>query len=363
MEDKLYWYWFCTMLGINARKQHEILNLFQHPKELWNLSFSVMETTFSKTICKRWIESKDETKIQKQYDQMKKEEIEFLLSKEAAYPQKLKEIYDYPYGIFQKGQPWQEKDLVIAIVGSRHPDRYGLEIARNFAQDLAQRGIGVVSGMAKGIDAAAHWGALKMEGTTAGILGCGIDQIYPRDNHQLFYEMYDKQSVFSEYPMNVRPDAWRFPERNRLISGWSDGIVIVQAEKRSGSLITADCGLDQNKEIFAVPGPVWNSKHAGCHALIRQGAKLVESVDDILSEFPNFMKSSENISQLSEKCLANPEKKVYANLDLYPRHINEIMTKTGLNFQQTVEALFHLEAKGYIKQISHNTYIKNIHKR
>ena len=362
MTDKLYWYWFCSMLGINSRRQHQLIEIFLHPRELFAASPNIIEETLSKKAYQRFMETRSPDQIRRSYEALEKAQIRFLVSGEAAYPAKLKEIYDYPYGMFQKGQAWQMKPLVIAIVGSRHPSSYGLEIARLFAKELSDLGVGIVSGLAKGIDGAAHRGAGYHRGATAGVLGCGIDQIYPWDNHQLFYEMYETQTVFSEYPPGTRPDPWRFPERNRIISGLSDGILVVEAEQKSSSLITADCGLEQNKEVFAVPGPVTSGNHAGCHGLIKQGAKLVETTEDILSEFPNFTKSSKSIRRFQKKSLAHPEKKVYDVVDLYPRHLNEIMNAAGLSLGETAAALFSLESDGYIKQIHHNIYIKNIYK-
>lgn len=362
MDDKLYWFWFSSMTGMNAKKQHQLMDIFYHPKELFHISPNIIEEKLSKKEYGKFLYGRKKDNIKRAYEKLKKQQISCLMYQEAFYPSRLKKIYDYPYVLFQKGQVYQEKFLIIAIVGSRYPTSYGLELSKKFSKELSMQGVGIISGLAKGIDGAAHWGAMARTGMTTGVLGCGIDCIYPRDNYQLFYEMYENQTVFSEYPPGVPPHPWNFPERNRIISGLSDGILVVEAEKKSGSLITADCGLEQNKEIFAVPGPVTQTKHEGCHGLIKQGAKLTETVEDILSEFPNFRKTSRNISQFDGKCLAVPEKKVYDVVDLYPKHINEIVLQAGLSFGKTVEALFHLESEGYVKQTHHNIYIKNLSK-
>lgn len=362
MDDKLYWYWLSSMTGLNIRKQHQLMDIFYHPRELFQISPNIIEERLSKKEYERFVYGRNEEKIQKEYEKLEKKQISCLMFQEAVYPSRLKKIYDFPYVLFQKGQAYKERFLTIAIVGSRYPTAYGFEIAKKFSGELSKQGIGIISGLAKGIDGAAHRGAMNVDRITAGVLGCGIDKIYPRDNYQLFYEMYESQTVFSEYPPGVPPYPWNFPERNRIISGLSDGILVVEAEKKSGSLITVDCGLEQNKEIFAVPGPVTQTKHEGCHGLIKQGAKLTETVEDILVEFPNFRKITRNISQFEGKCLAVPEKKVYDVVDLHPKHINEIVDLTGFSFGKVVEILFRLESKGYVKQTHHNIYIKNLSK-
>ena len=358
MTDKLYWYWFSALSGISSVKQHQLMEIFCHPRELFLVKPNIIEEKFSKSQLETFIKTRNISFIQEQYEQLEKQEIICTMFQEATYPSRLKKIYDFPYVFFQKGQPYKEKSLNIAIVGTMFPTSYGIEIARRFAKELASYNVGVISGLAKGIDGAAHRGAMSQTGMTTGILGCGIDKIYPKDNYQLFHEMYLTQTVLSEYPPGVPPYSWNFPKRNRLISGLSDGVVVVEAEKKSGSLITADCGLEQNKEIFAVPGPVTQKKHEGCHRLIKEGAKLTESVEDILTEFPDFTKCSGNFSQFMGKCLAVTEKKVYDVLDLYPKHLNEIVYLSGLSFEKTLEVLFHLESDGYVKQVHHNIYIR-----
>lgn len=358
MNDKLYWFWFSSMLGIPPKKQHRIMDIFYHPSEIFHIKEEHLKIFLSAGEYQRFTKSRDEGQIQKEFEKLQKVGADYLLHNEATYPKRLKEVYDFPYGIFRKGCIYPERKLTISIVGSRHPTVYGLNLASKFSRELSAQGITIISGLAKGIDGAAHRAALGNLGGTVGVLGCGIDWIYPRDNYQLFYQMYQEQTVFSEYGPGIPPMPYYFPARNRIISGLSDGILVIEAEKKSGSLITADCGLEQNKEIFAVPGPVTDSKYEGCHGLIKQGAKLVETIEDILIEFPKFIKDSDNISQFTGKCLADKEKKVYDVVDLHPKHINEIVVRTGISFQEAVEVLFRLEEKGCIKQLHHNIYIK-----
>lgn len=358
MEDKLYWYWFCAKLCLPLKKQKRWMHLLGHPKELFHLNPSGIEEKFTKQELKRFSQWKDEDCIQKSYEDLQKQQIHFYTYKEAGYPRRLKKLYDFPFGIFQKGRPYREKALAIAIVGSRNSTVYGMEISRIFARELAKNGVQIVSGLAKGIDGSAHREIADMKESAVGVLGCGIDQIYPRDNFQLFYKMYENQTIFSEYPPGIPPYSRNFPQRNRIISGLSDGVLVVEAKKRSGSLITADCALEQNKEVFAVPGPITDQNHAGCHGLIKEGAKLTETMEDILSEFPKFRKKSENFKTGERKSLAYPEKKVYDILSLNPKHLDEILHLSGCAYKEVIQSLFFLEANGYIRQIHQNLYIK-----
>ncbi len=360
MEDKLYWYWFCGKVMLPIKKQKELMDIFIHPKELYKINPDIIKESLTELEYQRFLTSRDETAIRSGYDALMRDEIRFITSKEAAYPNRLRKIYDAPYGIFQKGQPYEEKELSIAIVGSRYPTTYGLEITKIFAKELAEAGVQIISGLARGVDGAAHRAIIEKRGQAVGVLGCGIDLIYPKQNFQLFYEMYENQTVISEYPPGSEPLKWHFPERNRIISGLSDGILVTEARARSGSLITADCGLDQNKEVFAVPGMITDKHCQGCHGLIKQGAKLVENVDDILTEFSEFTGFSRKFPKHSTKSLAKAEKRVYDMLSLKPKHIDEILSASGFSYEEVIKALFQLEAKGYIKQTHQNLYIKKM---
>ena len=285
MEDKLYWYWLCGKVRLPIKKQKELMDIFIHPKELYKINPAILKEHMTQLEYDRFVHSRDETAIQKGYEALHRENIRFIIQKEATYPNRLRKIYDAPYGIFQKGQPYEEKELSIAIVGSRYPTTYGFEISKKFAKELAQQGVQIVSGLARGVDGTVHREIIDKKGQAVGVLGCGIDLIYPKENFQLFYDMYANQTVISEYPPGSEPLKWHFPERNRIISGLSDGILVTEARARSGSLITADFALEQGRDVFAVPGPIDALTSAGCNRLIRDGAGLVSDAWDILREY------------------------------------------------------------------------------
>ena len=188
------------------------------------------------------------------------------------YPQTLKQIHDPPMLLYVLGKDIPNNLTFLAVVGSRYPTTYGLKAAEEIAKGLAERGIGVVSGMARGIDSAAHWGCLEGNRMTTAVLGTGIDRIYPSSNKKLYHQIADKGAVISEFPMGTPPEPKNFPIRNRIISGLSKGVVVVEATRKSGSLITASLALEQGRDVFAVPGSINSFKSTGCHSLIKQGA-------------------------------------------------------------------------------------------
>ena len=234
--------------------------------------------------------------------------ISVLSFKRSCLPESIKKDLRCSVWDFSKGQPYEEKRTVNSDRWIKISDNLWIRNLKKFAKELAQQGVQIVSGLARGVDGTVHREIIDKKGQAVGVLGCGIDLIYPKENFQLFYDMYANQTVISEYPPGSEPLKWHFPERNRIISGLSDGILVTEARARSGSLITADCGLDQNKEVFAVPGMITDKHCQGCHGLIKQGAKLVENVDDILTEFSEFTGFSRKFPKHSAKSLAKAEK-------------------------------------------------------
>jgi DNA processing protein len=224
--------------------------------------------------------------IKKEEELIQREGVRFLTFLDEEYPQSLKNIVDAPIVLYLAGDIPDELDAAVAIVGSRHASLYGLETAERFARELAEMGVPIVSGLAKGIDAAAHRGCLKAGGRTVAILGCGLDVVYPLDNKKLYEEIREKGAIISEFPFGTEPLPFNFPRRNRIVSGLAAGVLVVEANIKSGALITAEFAVEQGKDVFAVPGRVDSPQSGGPHHLIRQGAKLVLSVGDILEELP-----------------------------------------------------------------------------
>lgn len=278
--------------------------------------------------------------------------ITFICHTDPAYPKNLLEIYDPPPVIFLKGHLKPTDDLAIAVVGARKASPYGLVVAEKLAKDLAAVGITVVSGMARGIDAAAHKGALAGGGRTIAVLGCGVDIVYPRENRRLMDNIINDGAVISEFPPGAAPEPWHFPVRNRIISGLTRGTVVVEAAEGSGALITAEFALEQGRDVMAVPGNVVNALSRGPHLLIKQGARLVEGAGDILDElgleklFPVREAGGEGMVKMSKE-----EEMLYGLLSLDPVSLDELIDKSGLLPQKAMAALMYLEIKGLVRQM------------
>ena len=295
-----------------------------------------------------------------------KRNIAIIACDDPLYPSLLKNIHDPPVVLYVLGNPAVLNRKAIGIVGSRAATHYGRSIAENMANSLARQDFAIVSGMALGIDTAAHKGALAAKGSTVAVLGCGLDIVYPPGNLKLYKDIAATGALISEYPLGTPPDNFRFPARNRIISGLSLGVVVVEAAIRSGSLITASHALEQGREVFAVPGRIDSVKSAGTHTLLQQGAKLVHSVDDIVEEFSprgNLIHLDNSAHEDTEQELLDhlnsEEKALFSCLDVYPRTVDEIVRESGLTPQKTNELLLLLELKGVVQSLPGNSYQKN----
>ncbi len=275
------------------------------------------------------------------------------------YPENLKNIYDAPAYLFVRGTLSESDRYSVALVGTRDCTPYGRRMTEILSQELAKRGITIVSGLARGIDTVAHKTALAHGGRTLAVLGSGVDRIYPAENFKLAMDITSNGALISDYPMHTAPDAVNFPGRNRIISGISLGTVIIEAGSKSGALITADYALEQNREVFAVPGNATVPQSAGPHRLIKNGAKLVESVDDILSELEHKLKPliapvrKEKVLQLSLQ-----EQSVYDCVADDPLHIDQISKTANMSVSEALSHLLSLELMGAVRQLSGKHFIK-----
>lgn len=267
------------------------------------------------------------------------------------YPLLLKEIPDPPPYLYLKGS-LPSHGTSIAVVGSRLASDYGLATTSRLSRELAEQGVTIVSGLAQGVDAAAHRGALQAGGSTIGVLGCGIDLVYPLLNRQLYREMEEQGAIVSEFPMGTRPDPGNFPRRNRIISGMSRGVLVVEAAEKSGSLITARFALEQGREVFAVPGNITHRASRGTNSLIKQGAKLVESVADILGEIPPEGGSLPVWARSQGFSLSLEEEKLCSLLGGGPLHIDELTVRSELTVSVVSAMLLRLELQGAVMQLA-----------
>lgn len=275
-----------------------------------------------------------------------------------AYPNLLKEITDPPTVLYVYGSGLVESECAVAMVGSRHSSVYGLTVAENFSSQLAQLGIAIVSGLAKGIDTAAHRGALRVGGRTLAVLGCGLTHIYPPENEKLFHRIAENGAVLSEFPMTMPPMPYHFPRRNRIVSGLSLGVVVVEASEKSGALITSRFAMEQGREVFAIPGQIGLLQTRGVHRLIQQGAKLVVSVEDILEELKVPLTASvrrvdgEKAGEIKNgNNLSDEENFIYTHIGVSPVAIDSLMETCRRSLEHIFRVLFHLELKGLIRQM------------
>ncbi|MCX8053482.1 MAG: DNA-processing protein DprA [Armatimonadetes bacterium] len=277
------------------------------------------------------------------------------------YPKSLKQIYDPPVLLYSRGQLVEADEMAVAIVGSRRATPYGISVAEKMARDLAGEGITIVSGGARGVDTAAHKGALAAGGRTIAFLGCGIDISYPAENRKLFDAIADSGAVISEFPFGSPPESWRFPPRNRLISGMSLGVLVCQSPAASGALITAGYAAEQGKDVYAVPGNIDDERNRGCHALIKDGAKLVECADDVLSELGFKQSEDRQTHQLAlpiDSLKNENERQIAALLSLDPLQVDEIIEKTGLPAPMVAGTLTILEMKNVARRVPGNAYVR-----
>lgn len=280
---------------------------------------------------------------------------------EKEYPDLLKKIYDPPPYIFLKGKLLNEDKYSISIVGTRNPSSYGTTIAEKFTQEFTRLGITIVSGLARGIDSVAHNAAIKYGGRTVAVIGSGIDVIYPPENKNLSNKISDHGGIISEFDMGTQPDAGNFPRRNRIISGISLGSLIIETGIEGGAMITANTALDQNRDVFAVPGNITEKRSLGCNVLVRDGrAKLVTSIDDVLIELaPKLKPILKGMHETKvEINLSLFEKNIYDVLDDDPIHIDKLAEKSKMSTADALVNLLSLEFKGLVKQMPGKMFVR-----
>jgi DNA processing protein len=301
-------------------------------------------------------------KAEEQLELIKKNQVKMVTFKDQDYPQNLLSIYDPPPFLFVKGRIEKEDENAVAIVGCRSASVYGRRITERIGRELVKRGITVVSGLARGIDSIGHQSALKEKGRTLAVLGSGLDILYPPENRGLAERISNSGAVISEFPFGTKPEPPNFPKRNRLISGLSLGVVIVEAGPKSGALLTAHCALEQNREVFAIPGNLGAKNSEGTNRLIKEGAKLVTSVEDILEELRfDTGKEKTTTREEEEKALldlSEMEKSIIQLISDEPHHIDKIAAGASLDVPQALSTLLSLELKGLVRQLSGKMFVR-----
>jgi DNA processing protein len=359
MDKLLAWFRLKSVPGIGNHLFKRLIDRFESPENILHASFEELLEVDGVTV-RHAAAIKNHPvpdKIKAELDRVNRRGYKIVTMADATFPPLLREIPDPPPYLYVSGK-LDGSIRNIAVVGSRNATAYGISTTQRLCADLAAFDITVVSGMALGIDTAAHQGALAGNGETVAVLGSGFNKIYPAENLNLFARISEKGAVITEFPLDTEPEAHNFPTRNRIISGMSLGTVVVEATKKSGSLITARLAAEQNREVFAVPGSIQSFKSTGTHTLIKQGAKLVENAQDVLDELAAVVDSqnldgcieqsklAQNLSRLSSEELS-----VYKALSPYPEHIDAIIRKTALEPGMLLSILLQLELKGMVHQL------------
>lgn len=347
--------------GIGPGKMRLLINNFGSPDEV--IGAPVQKLTRIPGIEKKTAEKIrsrfDDEYVKRQLDLINDHGVTVYSYWDDEYPSQLKNIYDSPAFIFVKGKFIEQDRLAVAIVGSRLPSSYGRVITDQFTRELCDAGLTIVSGMARGVDTVAHKQAVKCGGRTIAVLGSGLDIVYPPENKALAKQIEENGVLVSEYPMGTKPDAMNFPRRNRIISGLSLGVLITEAGSKSGALITAFQALEQNREVFAVPGPIHSGKSSGSNQLIKEGAKLVQGTQDILQELEGHLSQKVKQPARPKIHLKGLEKIIFDTLNSEPMHVDKIAEACRRSTPEILSVLFTLELMGVIRQLSGKMFIKS----
>jgi DNA processing protein len=374
--DLKYWIALRWVEGVGHVGFKALLSAFGSPREVFDAPFSMVKAVpgIGAKSARQIKDFADWEKVEKEMECAQQAGVRIVTLQNPLYPPRLACIYDNPAYLYVKGN-LKDDDINIAFVGSRTASAHGLYTTERLCRELALRGATIVSGMARGIDSAAHRGALAGRGRTIAVLGCGLDIVYPPENEKLFNDITANGAVISEFPFGAPPNAPNFPARNRIISGLSLGVVVVEAGEKSGSLITARIALEQGREVFAVPGSIDVSGSRGTNKLIKQGAKLIENIDDILEEIlpqagrtPASVKtqapragadvSPTKRETIPETTWTENEKMLWQALSQKPVHIDQIITSTGRTAAEVLGSLLSLELKGVIEQKPGKIYVR-----
>ncbi|MDP3013542.1 MAG: DNA-processing protein DprA, partial [Candidatus Subteraquimicrobiales bacterium] len=312
MSGKKFWLGLKLIPELN-KNQNRLLSYFKTPENIWKASFKdlIDSGIISLAAAQKIVEKRVETNLEKELDKLNFYRVSLLTINDPDYPSLLREISSPPAVLFTQGRTLSDFGPSVAIVGSRRASLYGKNFAYELARDLSESGVTIVSGLARGIDTASHNGALLGKGSTIGVTGCGLNIVYPPENKKLYEEIEKKGVLISDFPFGTPPLKQNFPSRNRIISGLSLGVIIVEASERSGALITADFALEQGRDVMAVPGNVKSNLSKGVHKLLKQGAFLIENADDVFDVFNlyrikkinNNLKNKESLSDLEERII------------------------------------------------------------
>jgi DNA processing protein len=359
MDERTYWLGFHLIPSIGASRIARLIEAFGNLKTAWAADLPAFrEAGINEKAATALISHRANINLDRERERVERAGATFLTLREDAYPRLLREIPSPPPVIYVKGEILPEDETSIGVVGTRRATRYGREMTRRLSSGLASAGVVIVSGLARGVDGIAHTEALDAGGRTIAVLGCGVDHLYPPEHRNLSERIMEDGAIISEFPIGTKPEARNFPIRNRLISGLSIGVLVVEAPKKSGALITSTFAADQGRTVFAVPGSAMSSASEGTHQLLRDGAVLAADVDDVLQE----LNLERRYAALENRRLlpnaTGDEQQVLQLLDGDPRHIDEIAIDTGINISQLSAMLLQMQLKGMVRDVGGQHYAR-----
>ena len=357
MDDKRYWIGFTLIKGIGAVRLQALIHHFGDLESAWRAApADLAEAGLGAKVIERVIQAREKVELEKVWEQIARQGIKILTWEDEAYPARLKEIDQPPPVLYVRGEYLPEDVFAVALVGTRRVTPYGRQITEEIAAFLAANGMTVVSGLARGVDAVAHSSALKAGGRTLGILGSGVDKIYPPEHRALAEQMMERGAIISDYAPGTPPEASNFPPRNRIISGLSLAVVVIEAGETSGALITAEFAAEQGREVFAVPGSILAPQSKGTNKLIQQGALPLLNASDLMLAL--------NLTRVGEQKAARKalpadavEAQLLSILGEQPLHVDELRNQTGLPIEKVSATLTLMELKGMVRQVGGMHYV------
>jgi DNA processing protein len=358
MDERHYWLGFNLLSAMGMKRIEKLLTQFGSLQNAWHADEkSLKEAKLGDKIIEKLLVQRKNLNLNAEYDKLAKWDIHLVLFSDEDYPARLRTINDPPPMLYIRGKLLPQDGKALAVVGTRKCTRYGRDMSAQLSEELAKNGVTIISGLAEGIDTSAHEGALKGGGRTLAILGCGADQIYPAKNSLLAKHVIENGALVSEFSVGTPPMGENFPRRNRIISGLSLGVLVIEAPEKSGALITAGVAAEQGRDIFVIPGNITNNMASGTNKLLQDGAKLVTSAKDILDELNlEYANLQTRVRTQTVVPSSDEEALVLRFISTDPTHIDDIIRQTGLNSSEVMGLLTILELKGLAQSAGYMQY-------
>jgi len=357
-DELKYWIGFSRIPGIGRVRIFQLKEHFASLQDAWKAPEGALKRAgLDSRSIDALLPLRTKISLDAEIENLERYKVRALTCEDTSYPPRLKEIYDYPPVLYIRGNIMPQDETCLAVVGTRRPTIYGRQVTEEIVADLARSNITIVSGLARGIDSITHRTTLDAGGKTIAVFASGLDIVYPAENAKLAQAIMEQGALVSEYPLGTRPKAERFPLRNRIMSGLSAGVLVIEAGEQSGALITALQAVEQNREVFAIPGSILSPASKGTNRLILEGAKLVRNCSDVLEELNLSIVAPQQL-EIKEFSPANDaESAILKQLTHEPSHIDEICRRSGLTMPEASSTLAILELKGMVKQVGNMNYV------